>query len=235
MKKILITLLAVSGLSFADGHGNHMDDTYYAYYSLAANNPPAVIAAMDKFADSKCWQKQKSSVSIMSELFNGKSPQTHTIVVTHKNAKEMNESFTITSACPEYAEFVAALNGASNPTEQWLAKSLFEGGDWTEDTVFQIFEMNIRNEKVYLDAYKKFTAAMTKKGQIPGSYGIERVVAGTGFSHFAFIGAKDMEQLMDFNALLTMKNSDFSTFQQKIQKNRKIVRRGIVAPLKAWD
>ena len=95
--------------------------------------------------------------------------------------------------------------------------------------------MNIRNEKVYLDAYKKFTAAMTKKGQIPGSYGIERVVAGTGFSHFAFIGAKDMEQLMGFNALLTMKNSDFSTFQQKIQKNRKIVRRGIVAPLKAWD
>jgi hypothetical protein len=237
MKKILITLLAVSGLAFADGHGNHSDtnDVYYSYYSLTANNPSAVVAAMDKFAASDCFEKQKAAVTLVGELFNGKSPRTHTFVVTHNNAKEMNESFAINSSCPEYAEFLTALAGASQPTEEWLAKSLFEGGDWTKDTVFQSFEINVKNEDAYLAAYKEFTEAMTKKGQIPGAYGVERVVAGEGFSHFAFIGASNLEQLMAFNALLTMKNPDFKKFQTKIQKNRKVVRRIIVMPIKAWN
>jgi hypothetical protein len=237
MKKILITLLAVSGLALADGHGNHSDtnDVYYSYYSLTANNPSAVVAAMDKFAASDCFEKQKAAVTLVGELFNGKSPRTHTFVVTHNNAKEMNESFAINSSCPEYAEFLTALAGASQPTEEWLAKSLFEGGDWTKDTVFQSFEINVKNEDAYLAAYKEFTEAMTKKGQIPGAYGVERVVAGEGFSHFAFIGASNLEQLMAFNALLTMKNPDFKKFQTKIQKNRKVVRRIIVMPIKAWN
>jgi hypothetical protein len=237
MKKLLITLLTVSGLALADGHGNHSDtnDVYYAYYSLTANNPSAVVAAMDKFAASDCFEKQKAAVTLVGELFNGKSPRTHTFVVTHNNAKEMNESFAINSSCPEYAEFLTALAGASQPTEEWLAKSLFEGGDWTKDTVFQSFEINVKNEDAYLAAYKEFTEAMTKKGQIPGAYGVERVVAGEGFSHFAFIGASNLEQLMAFNALLTMKNPDFKKFQTKIQKNRKVVRRIIVMPIKAWN
>ena len=237
MKKLLITLLAVSGLAFADGHGNHSDtnDVYYAYYSLTANNPPAVVAAMDKFAASDCFEKQKAAVTLVGELFNGKSLRTHTFVVTHNNAKEMDESFAINSSCPEYADFLTALAGASTPTEEWLAKSLFEGGDWTKDTVFQTFEINVRNEDAYLAAYKEFTEAMTEKGQIPGSYGVERVIAGKGFSHFAFIGASNLEQLMAFNALLTMKNPDFKKFQTKIQKNRKVVRRIIVMPIKAWN
>jgi hypothetical protein len=76
---------------------------------------------------------------------------------------------------------------------------------------------------------------MTEKGQIPGSYGVERVIAGKGFSHFAFIGAKNLEELMEFTASLTMKNPDFRKFQTKIQKNRRVVRRSIVMPIKAWD
>ena len=101
MKKLLITLLAVSGFSFADGHGHSdMSDVYYAYYSLTANNPPAVVTAMDKFADSDCFEKQKAAVTLVGELFNGKSPRTHTFVVTHNNSEEMNESIATSSACP---------------------------------------------------------------------------------------------------------------------------------------
>ena len=70
MKKLLITLLAVSGFSFADGHGHSdMNDVYYAYYSLAANNPPAVVAAMDKFADSDCFEQQKAAAGQMASPY----------------------------------------------------------------------------------------------------------------------------------------------------------------------
>jgi hypothetical protein len=61
------------------------------------------------------------------------------------------------------------------------------------------------------------------------------VVAGKGFSHFAFIGAKNLEELMKFTASLTMKNPDFRKFQTKIQKNRRVVRRSLFMPIKAWD
>ena len=46
MKKTLILLFALSGFAQADDHAM---DTYYAYYGISTTNPPAVVAAMDKF------------------------------------------------------------------------------------------------------------------------------------------------------------------------------------------
>jgi hypothetical protein len=95
--------------------------------------------------------------------------------------------------------------------------------------------MNIKNEDAYLTAYKTMTDKMVAQGQISGSYGIERVVAGTDFSHFAFIGASDVASLMETLATLDMKNPDFKEFQTAVRRNRSIVRRGIVNPVKSWQ
>ena len=54
MKKTLILLFALSGFAQADDHAM---DTYYAYYGISTTNPPAVVAAMDKFNASECGQK----------------------------------------------------------------------------------------------------------------------------------------------------------------------------------
>ena len=94
--------------------------------------------------------------------------------------------------------------------------------------------MNIKNEDAYLTAYKKMTDAMVEQGQLTSSYGLERVVAGTDFSHFAFIGGQNgfTHETLD---LLDMKNPDFKEFQTAVRRNRSIVRRGIVNPVKAWE
>ena len=229
MKKTLILLLALSGFAQAD------DETYYAYYGIATTNPPAVVAAMDEFNASECGQKTESTVALMSETFNGGEPSTHTFVVTYNGSKVLDETLATLSTCPDYATFLTEMAEVSVPTEQNLVKAVYEQGDWTKDTVFAVFEMNIKNEEAYLTAYKTMTDKMVAKDQISGAYGVEKVVAGTDFSHFAFIGAADTASLMETLALLDMKNPDFKEFQTAVRRNRSIVRRGIVNPVKAWE
>ena len=232
MKKTLIFLFALSGFTQADDHSM---DTYYAYYGISTTNPPAVVAAMDKFNASECGQKTPSTVALMAETFNGGEESTHTFVVTYEGSKVLDETLAILSTCPDYATFLTEMAEISEPTEQNLVKKLYEQGDWTKDTVFAVFEMNIKNEDAYLTAYKKMTDAMVEKGQLTSSYGLERVIAGTDFSHFAFIGGQNVASLMETLDLLDMKNPDFKEFQTAVRRNRSIVRRGIVNPVKAWE
>ena len=84
MKKTLILLFALSGFAQADDHAM---DTYYAYYGISTTNPPAVVAAMDKFNASECGQKTPSTVALMAETFNGGEASTHTFVVTYEGSK----------------------------------------------------------------------------------------------------------------------------------------------------
>ena len=232
MKKILLFLLAFSGVSFADDHGS---DIYYAYFGMTVSNPPAVVAAMDKFMASECGQTAPFSVALMGEAFNGHEPQTHTFVVTYEGAQALNDTFATLSTCPEYGTFLTELSAVSVATEQTLVKSVYESGDWTQDTAFAVFEINVRNEASYIDAYKKFTDAAIANGQLTRSFGVERVVAGDDYTHFAFIGGSDMANLMATMDLLNMDNADFAEFQNSVRRNRSIVRRGIVTPIKAWD
>ena len=190
---------------------------------------------MDKFNASECGQKTPSTVALMAETFNGGEASTHTFVVTYEGSKVLDETLAILSTCPDYATFLTEMAEVSVPTEQNLVKAVYEQGDWTKDTVFAVFEMNIKNEEAYLTAYKTMTDKMVAQDQISGAYGVERVVAGTDFSHFAFIGAADTASLMETLALLDMKNPDFKEFQTSVRRNRSIVRRGIVNPVKAWE
>ena len=234
MKKILLFLLLSSGLVFADDHGMEKD-TYYAFFGIAANNPPAVVAAMDKFNASDCGQASPSTVALMGEAFNGDEPSTHTFVVTYEGAQEIDETLAIINACPEYAEFLTEMAAISVPTEQILNKVVYEGGDWTEERAFAVFEMNVRNEASYLEAYKKFTDASIASGQLTGAFGLQRSVASTDYTHFAFIAESNMADLMATMDTLNMDNPDFAEFQNSVRRNRSIVRRGIVVPIKAWD
>ena len=234
MKKILLTLLISSGLVFADDHGMEKD-TYYAFFGIAANNPPAVVAAMDKFNASDCGQASPSSVALMGEAFNGNEPSTHTFVVTYEGAEEIDETLSIINACPEYAEFLTEMAAVSVPTEQILNKVVYEVGDWTQERAFAVFEMNVRNEASYLEAYKKFTDASVASGLLTGAFGIQRAIASSEYTHFAFIGAENMTELMGFMNSLDMDNPDFAEFQNSVRRNRSIVRRGIVVPIKGWD
>ena len=119
---------------------------------MTVSNPPAVVAAMDKFMASECGQTAPFSVALMGEAFNGHEPQTHTFVVTYEGAQALNDTFATLSTCPEYGTFLTELSTVSVATEQTLVKSVYEAGDWTQDTAFAVFEINVRNEASYIDA-----------------------------------------------------------------------------------
>ena len=95
--------------------------------------------------------------------------------------------------------------------------------------------MNVRNEASYLEAYKKFTDASIASGQLTGAFGLQRSIASTDYTHFAFIAESNMADLMATMDTLNMDNPDFAEFQNSVRRNRSIVRRGIVVPIKAWD
>ena len=138
MKKTLILLFALSGTALADDHAMN---TYYAYYGISTTNPPAVIAAMDKFNASECGQKTPSTVALMAETFNGGEASTHTFVVTYEGSKVLDETLAILSTCTDYATFLTEMAEVSVPTEQNLVKAVYEPVSYTHLTLPTIYSV----------------------------------------------------------------------------------------------
>jgi hypothetical protein len=108
---------------------------------------------------------------------------------------------------------------------QQLMITLAAGGDYTKDSVYVIWQMNISDESTYLAAYEKLMKAQIEEGVVSGAYGLWRVQGGANsdVTHVAFSGAADMETLLSNST----PSKSFVAFQKKVAGLRKVHRRNI--------
>ena len=112
---------------------------------------------------------------------------------------------------------------------QQLVRTLIAGGDYTKDTAYVVWQLNIADEAAYVSAYEKLMEAQIEGNYVNGAYGLWRVQGGANsdVTHIAFAGAENMETLLSGSD----PSKAFIAFQKKVADIRKVHRMNINAVL----
>ena len=90
----------------------------------------------------------------------------------------MTQSFGTMNQCREWSDVAAVLSQHADFKSQQLMVTLAAGGDYTKDTVYVVWQMNITDEAAYLAAYEKLMKGRSNEGGMTGAYGLWRVQGG---------------------------------------------------------
>ena len=99
-------------------------------------------------------------------------------------------------SCPEAAAMLQSMASSSSQVKNSLNLPVAEFGDWTKDAIFLRYDVTLKNETAYIEAWKEMMDSLSTEGSVNGSYGINRSFAGNDQStHFVYIGASDFDSL----------------------------------------
>ena len=194
MKK-LVSFLFTSIFSFQT-FAAEVQDTFAmgAYYQFETSDAAAIVPAMRAFSASECRKNMPAQIRLMSEHFNGDDDATHTVIYGFASPQDMQTSYQVQGSCPEFASLWSVISKHTTPTAQSLGMNIVGGGDPTKDSVYQIWQMKITDEKKYVKAYTKLMSDMEKAGLVRGAWGLVRFAGGSNrdYTHFAFSGSPDL-------------------------------------------
>ena len=226
MKKIILSAIVCFGLGVNLANAEETNiPTVAAVFQMNTTDQASVAAAFGKFAQSDCRKSMPAGIRIMQETFNGDEDISHSVIWNFADAKAMTQSFGALGQCRAWADTAAVLSQQVEFKSQQLMITLAAGGDYTKDSVYVIWQMNISDESTYLAAYEKLMKAQIEEGVVTGAYGLWRVQGGANsdVTHVAFSGAADMETLLSNST----PSKSFVAFQKKVAGLRKVHRRNI--------
>lgn len=206
----------------------------HAFYFMQVSNPPAIVGAIDKFASSECGKKFPADMTLMAETINGSSPATHFLILSFETRADFQKAGQLANSCPEAAEMLRSFVSSASQVRNSLNLPVAEFGDWTKDSIFLRYDVTLKNETAYIEAWKEMMDSLSTEGSVNGSYGINRAFAGNDQStHFVYIGASDFDSLTVNQQTLTT-SSDFAKFSRKVGNNRTVINTSVVIPVKGW-
>ena len=206
----------------------------HAFYFMQVSNPPAIVGAIDKFASSECGKKFPADMTLMAETINGSSPATHFLILSFETRADFQKAGQLANSCPEAAEMLQSFVASASQVRNSLNLPVAEFGDWTKDSIFLRYDVTLKNETAYIEAWTEMMDSLSTEGSVNGSYGINRAFAGNDQStHFVYIGASDFDSLTANQQTLTT-SSDFAKFSRKVGNNRTVINTSVVIPVKGW-
>tara|TARA_B100001027_G_C16262685_1_gene330280 strand:+ start:701 stop:1414 length:714 start_codon:yes stop_codon:yes gene_type:complete len=206
----------------------------HAFYFMQVSNPPAIVGAIDKFASSECGKKFPADMTLMAETINGSSPATHFLILSFETRADFQKAGQLANSCPEAAAMLQSFVASASQVRNSLNLPVAEFGDWTKDSIFLRYDVTLKNETAYIEAWSEMMDSLSTEGSVNGSYGINRAFAGNDQStHFVYIGASDFDSLTANQQTLTT-SSDFAKFSRKVGNNRTVINTSVVIPVKGW-
>ena len=206
----------------------------HAFYFMQVSNPPAIVGAIDKFASSECGKKFPADMTLMAETINGSSPATHFLILSFETRADFQKAGQLANSCPEAAAMLQSFVASASQVRNSLNLPVAEFGDWTKDSIFLRYDVTLKNETAYIEAWTEMMDALSTEDSVNGSYGINRAFAGNDQStHFVYIGASDFDSLTANQQTLTT-SSDFAKFSRKVGNNRTVINTSVVIPVKGW-
>ena len=206
----------------------------HAFYFMQVSNPPAIVGAIDKFASSECGKKFPADMTLMAETINGSSPATHFLILSFETRADFQKAGQLANSCPEAAAMLQSFVASASQVRNSLNLPVAEFGDWTKDSIFLRYDVTLKNETAYIEAWKEMMDSLSTEDSVNGSYGINRAFAGNDQStHFVYIGASDFDSLTANQQTLTT-SSDFAKFSRKVGNNRTVINTSVVIPVKGW-
>ena len=206
----------------------------HAFYFMQVSNPPAIIGAIDKFASSECGKKFPADMTLMAETINGSSPATHFLILSFETRADFQKAVQLANYCTEAAAMLQSFVASASQVRNSLNLPVAEFGDWTKDSIFLRYDVTLKNETAYIEAWTEMMDSLSTEDSVNGSYGINRAFAGNDQStHFVYIGASDFDSLTANQQTLTT-SSDFAKFSRKVGNNRTVINTSVVIPVKGW-
>ena len=206
----------------------------HAFYFMQVSNPPAIVGAIDKFASSECGKKFPADMTLMAETINGSSPATHFLILSFETRADFQKAGQLANSCPEAAAMLQSFVASASQVRNSLNLPVAEFGDWTKDSIFLRYDVTLKNETAYIEAWTEMMDSLSTEDSVNGSYGINRAFAGNDQStHFVYIGASDFDSLTANQQTLTT-SSDFAKFSRKVGNNRTVINTSVVIPVKGW-
>ena len=170
----------------------------------------------------------------MAETINGSSPATHFLILSFETRADFQKAGQLANSCPEAAAMLQSFVSSASQVRNSLNLPVAEFGDWTKDSIFLRYDVTLKNETAYIEAWTEMMDSLSTEGSVNGSYGINRAFAGNDQStHFVYIGASDFDSLTANQQTLTT-SSDFAKFSRKVGNNRTVINTSVVIPVKGW-
>jgi hypothetical protein len=226
MKTIILGILAWVGLcsNFATAAEPSVPE-FATIFQFSSTQQANVVASFSKFAQSDCRKNLPTAIRIMNETYNGTEDITHSVIWNFVDAKDMTTTFRGLRECRAWADNWDVLSKAVEWKSQQLVRTLVTGGDYTKDSAYIVWQLNVSDEAAYVKAYKSLMDSQTSNGLVNGAYGLWRVQGGANsdVTHIAFAGSADLE------ALLATANPSqaFLKFQKKVAGIRSVHRQNI--------
>tara|TARA_B100000427_G_scaffold243645_1_gene206618 strand:- start:87 stop:458 length:372 start_codon:yes stop_codon:yes gene_type:complete len=118
---------------------------------------------------------------------------------------------------------------------QYMGYALIDENDWTQDTVFAKFDINIEpeSEVAFANAYLKMMNEVFKDTYVR-SFGLGAVYYGRDrFTHWVWTGAKSIPELTDI-IIQRGTHPAYATFVNEVKDIRTVVNSTQVQILKGW-
>ena len=229
MKKLLLSLMLISPLTFADG--------YIATYSIEVSDVQKFAGSFDKLMKSDWGTSFPGVVTLGHYAFNGYDDASHAVIISYDSEADMakgTESF----YTPEFGAFLTSVADVTEPVEQALNRKLISGGvdDANMNKVYTIYRMQVSDAGDYSEAWSDLIDAQVKAGNIDGNYGLRAHIAGQSnfYSHYAFTGSSSIESAVTGNKNL-LSSKSFEKFAKKVSDSRRIVQTSMVVVLARYN
>lgn len=167
---------------------------YVTFFKFKTDHPEQVVQTMTDMVASDYGKTIPARINLSALLFAGTEEATHVVTFDFMSEDDLQSFMNSWAVSKEAQLYSAKFSTISTATEQYIATPLYYQGDWDPDQVFMIWNMDVKDQAAYAQAFVAFTSEYDKKKSYPGSYGIGQPIVGQGgnYSHFIWVGAKDM-------------------------------------------
>ena len=157
-------------------------------------------------------------------FFNGEYEATHTMQFCFQDEAGVADFMSSWSASTEVQQLGKELDGYITDVSQALNTPVWYQNDWSNDQVFMIYQMDVKNPTAYVSEYASFSKKMSEKIGITNSYGVGYPILGKtdDYNHFVWIGAPDIQTALSRNKQMTS-DALFREFSAKVADLREVV------------
>ena len=206
------------------------------YYQINANDPAAVVAALDKYRNSTTGKESSASVTLSQMLANGSNPATHSLSVSYASSADMDAARALNRGSKDWAKLQAAMSEAATQVSQTMFQStnITAGSNeviTSANPVNRFILMNVEDPASYAAAWTKMMSS--RKSNLPSNI-FQTMGNGTAATtHGVSITANNMAEM---TALFeeNQSNPAWAEFLRSVKDIRTVEDDSFVIQIKSW-
>jgi hypothetical protein len=241
--KNLTTLALVSLISFSAAFAQSDDHStgplfYGQSIGVVASDAPAVLAAMDKWRNSKTGKSAPNTVVLLQNIVNGEYKSTHGVNIFYPNGAAMDASMKLYAGNKDWAEFQKTLNSLVEfeweNTYSIIRAKVNDGDVSSANPVSMVYGITVTDPAGFMTAFDKLWNSSAIQ-DFPGAVYMGQSIASgmTPGTHFVTFVADSRGKLTE--AIVAMQSSkESAAYMAAAAATRKLEATNMFSEVKRW-